>query len=326
MSLARDISLLDRLPAVAVAVFGDFCLDAYWMLDTGDLEISVETNLPVHRVQSQRYTLGGAGNVAANLADLGVGTVRAVALLGDDLFGAQMLKLLAQHRIDRTGAAISRDWQTLVYSKPMLGDRELNRFDFGAFNQLGQATMDDLAARLDQAAADCSVVVVNQQLPLGVTTEPMIRRVNQVIARRPSCRFIVDPRHRAAMFQGAILKMNHSECLRLLQAPGLSPPQAARALQQRTGQTVFLTAGQEGIFIADTAGDAHAPALPVTGPIDPVGAGDTVIAALAAALAAGADPLAAAQLANAAAAVTIRKLKTTGTATPVEIRQILAAG
>jgi rfaE bifunctional protein kinase chain/domain len=317
-------SIFNRLPASRVAVFGDFCLDAYWMLDTGEPEFSVETGLPVRRVRRQRYSLGGAGNVVANLVDLGVGAVDAVALIGDDLFGAQMSKLLSQKRVNTEGVLVSGSWETLVYSKPMLGDEELNRVDFGAFNQITAADMDAMAARLDAAAARCGVIVLNQQLPVGVSTEPMIQRINQVIAHRSSCRFIVDARHRAALYRGAMLKMNHSEGLRLLGQADWPPQKVAAAVRDRTGQTMFLTAGENGIYIADPSATSggHAPARRVTGPVDPVGAGDTVVSALAAALAAGADPLAAAHLANAAAAVTVKKLKTTGTATPDEIRAL----
>ena len=116
-------SCLAALPRTRVTVFGDFCLDAYWLIDRDTSELSVETGLPVHRVRRQRYSLGGAGNVAANLADLGVATVRAVGLIGDDLFGRQMRERLLQQHVDADGLLDTQeDWQTLVYAKPCLGD------------------------------------------------------------------------------------------------------------------------------------------------------------------------------------------------------------
>ena len=68
-------SLLKAIRGTTVTVFGDFCVDAYWSLDETETELSVETGLPIRRVVAQRYSLGGAGNVVANLADLGVGNV-----------------------------------------------------------------------------------------------------------------------------------------------------------------------------------------------------------------------------------------------------------
>ena len=85
---------LAPLSQVNAAVMGDFCLDAYWLFDTETTELSVETGLPVRRVRTQRYSLGGAGNVVANLADLGVCSIRAIGVAGTDLFGAEMLRLL----------------------------------------------------------------------------------------------------------------------------------------------------------------------------------------------------------------------------------------
>ena len=84
---------LTAITEARVAVFGDFCLDCYWLIDPNLAELSLETQLPVHRVRQQRYSLGGAGNVAANLVDLGVGQVRAVGLVGGDLFGGRILEL-----------------------------------------------------------------------------------------------------------------------------------------------------------------------------------------------------------------------------------------
>ena len=81
---------LDRLPDARVAVFGDFCLDAYWLIDPDEDELSVETGLPVRRVREQRYSLGGAANVVANLCDLKVARVRAVGLVGEPVVVEQM--------------------------------------------------------------------------------------------------------------------------------------------------------------------------------------------------------------------------------------------
>lgn len=323
---------LARIPRGRITVFGDFCVDAYWDLDQGDQgdqgepEISIETGLAVRRVRQQRYSLGGAGNVAANLADLGVGTVRAVGVIGSDPFGQQMRELMRARRIDDAGMIAGfRGWQTSMYTKPMLGDIEQNRIDFGAFNELDEATMERAAAALDRAAAETDFVIFNQQLPGGVCTAPMIERINQIIARHASCGFIADARHRAGLYRNAMLKLNEREAARLCghEAPARD---MAMQLQRDTCRAVFITRGEAGIVIADAGAVHEEPAVPMTGPIDTVGAGDTVVATLAAVLASGGDAVTAARLAMLAAAVTVKKLKTTGTATPDEIRAIAASG
>jgi len=178
-------SALAQLAQVRVTVFGDFCLDAYWQLDTGPAEVSVETGLPVRRAQSQRYSLGGAGNVAANLIDLGVSRVRAVGVVGPDLFGREMLQLLVAAGADVSGMVTAVQWQTMVYTKPCRGDEEESRIDFGAFNTLAPATIDTVIAALDRAAAESDAVILNQQVPGGVSSAEVIGRINEVINRHP---------------------------------------------------------------------------------------------------------------------------------------------
>ena len=94
---------------------------------------------------------------------------------------------------------------------------------------------------------------------------------------------------------------------------------AAAALYARTGQPVFLTLGGDGIVAFHADGPTHIPAVPVTGPIDIVGAGDATMAGICSALCAGATVPEAAQVGCLAAAVTIRQIGTTGTASREQI-------
>lgn len=323
--------LLAKISRGRVAVFGDFCLDAYWLIDSDESECSVETGLPVRRARRQRYSLGGAGNVVANLADLGVGEVRAVGLIGDDLFGRQMLDLMARHGVDTQGVlACQSDWQTFVYAKPHIGDTEHNRIDFGAFNEITPASMDAMAEQLARAADRSDVVILNQQIPRGLSIEPMIERINAVIASHPHCRFIADSRHRGERYRGASLKLNSHEAARLCGRPRGQDERVshdecvvmARQLQHASGQSVFITRGDNGMVIATGRSVDSVPGIQIIERIDPVGAGDTVISALAAALAVGADEVTAARLANIAASITVRKIQVTGTAAPEEVRAV----
>ena len=322
---------LAAIPKARVTVFGDFCLDAYWLIDPDEGELSIETGLPVRRVRRQRYGLGGAGNVVANLVDLGVGQVRAVGLVGDDLFGRQMLEMLRRLDVDARGMLTgSGGWQTQVYAKPCVGEEEQSRIDFGPFNTLTEADAEALSAELDRAAGGSEAVILNQQVPAGVSTPEMIERINAVVASRPQCRFLVDSRHRAELYEGCLLKLNAHEAARLAgeprpleeRIPAAAARDLAARLRERIGRTVFVTRGEAGLVVADEAAVHDVPGIQVIERTDPVGAGDTATSALAAVLAAGGDALTAAKLANIAASITVRKLQTTGTATPEEIRQI----
>jgi rfaE bifunctional protein kinase chain/domain len=322
---------LRRLRTARVAVFGDFCIDAYWHIDPDEGELSVETGLPVRRVRTQRYSLGGAGNVAANLADLGVARVFALSLIGDDIYGHLMVRLLKDMRVDTSGLlACQPDWQTMVFGKPYIGDAEQNRIDFGGFNAISEASMDALAEELDRKVAVCDAVILNQQVPAGVSPPPMIERLNRVIAAHPERLFLVDSRHRAELYRGATLKLNAHEAARICGRPRpLAEPIPADAVRRfamqlvkRSGKAVFITRGENGILAAEPGGIHEVPGIQILERTDAVGAGDTVIAALAAALGSGSDPATAATFANIAASVTVRKLHTTGTATPAEIRKV----
>jgi rfaE bifunctional protein kinase chain/domain len=314
------------LPRLRAAVFGDFCLDAYWQLDSAEPEISLETGMPVRRVRCQNYSLGGAGNVVANLVALGVGQVQAIGVVGADLFGAELLRLLrACGPAVRNQMVEDTNWQTMVYAKPWNDDQEQNRVDFGAFNALSERTMDALITALDLAAGENDVVVLNQQISHGGSSLPVIERMNQVIARYPNTLFLVDARHRPDLYRGAVLKLNVAEAARFLRETtdgSVATEQAksfACCISQRTGKPTFLTRGELGILVADGKTVHDIPGIQVLEKTDPVGAGDTVVAALAAALGSGQDPRTAAKLANLAASVTVRKIRATGTAGQTEI-------
>jgi sugar/nucleoside kinase (ribokinase family) len=120
------------------------------------------------------------------------------------------------------------------------------------------------------------------------------------------------------------LKPNRHECIRAASRDGSEDTlwrQAAIWLAQRIRKPVFCTAGEEGILLADPQeGPRLLPAYRVSGPIDPVGAGDSTSAAITCAVAAGADLPAAAAFGNLVASITVQQLGTTGTATPQQVR------
>jgi bifunctional ADP-heptose synthase (sugar kinase/adenylyltransferase) len=142
---------LELIRAVRVGVIGDFCLDAYLLLDPAGSEISIETGLATLAVREQRYSLGGAGNVAANLRALGAGSVRVFGVAGDDPFGWQMLRLLEKEKVDVRGLLLQREaWQTPTYTKPYEGEQEGRRIDYGNFNELASETAEALLACLER--------------------------------------------------------------------------------------------------------------------------------------------------------------------------------
>ena len=321
--------LLDGIRRIRVGVIGDFCLDAYLWIDPAGSEISIETGLPTRAVREQRYSLGGAGNVAANLRALGAGTVRVFGVVGDDPFGWQMLRLLEQAGADTRCLLVQREgWQTPTYTKPYEGEEEDRRIDFGGFNELAEETMGALIAAVEQWIGELDALVVNQQLPHGIHTPEMRSALTAVIGRRLGLPVIVDSRLYSDEYHGTMRQLGERAGARLCGLPPDGAPGGGQArsiveeLYRRWQRPVFLTRGEFGCLVEDEGGCHEVPGLAITGPVDPVGAGDSMLAGVAAALAAGEDPLGAAELGNLAAGVTVQKLRVTGTATPQEILAI----
>ena len=94
MTLDRLRALLDAFTTLRIAVVGDFCLDRYLEIDALHQEISIETGLPVFKVQRVRSQPGAAGTVLNNLVALGVGTVLPVGFCGDDGEGYELERAL----------------------------------------------------------------------------------------------------------------------------------------------------------------------------------------------------------------------------------------
>jgi len=331
MTRERLCDILERIKETAVAVIGDFCLDAYWQLDTGTPELSLETDKLTQAVTTQHYSLGGAGNVAQNLVDLGIGAVYACGVYGDDLFGREMIRLLEQRGVNVKGVICQcMEWETPVFAKPYLKNAEQNRVDFGRFNRITADSEQSLLRSLTSLLRRVDGVIVNQQLEQGIHSKNIIHSLNALAADHSSKVFVLDSRAKGDAFQHMIWKLNASEAARVLanqktHGEPLSPTvlkDAARLIAARTGKPVFITLGARGILVSDGTSFCELPGISIDGEIDTVGAGDTSVSAIAAALAAGATPEEAAALANLAAAVTVRKLRQTGTATPHEILDI----
>ncbi len=320
--------ILDAISSVRIAVIGDFCLDAYWFIDDAMSEISIETGVPTRPVSKQKYSLGGAGNVANNLAAMGVNDIRAFGVTGSDPFGVEMIRIMKETGIDTENLLVQeQEWHTHTYAKPYLADTELNRVDFGNFNLLSAETADRLIEKLIRALPDMDIVIVNQQVPSGIHTGYFRDSLAKVILKFSDKLFITDSRNYNDFFQGSLRKMNDTEALKLcgsvkkpdevISFSELAP--AAGELYKRYQKPVFITRGARGSVTVDETGITEIPGLMILSKVDTVGAGDSYLAGAASALAAGYGMTEAARIGTLVAGVTVQKLFQTGTASPEEI-------
>jgi len=320
--------LLDKIAKVHIGVIGDFCLDAYFVQDASRSEISLETGVPTRAVKKQWYSLGGAANVVNNLWAMGVANIYAFGVIGRDPFGKEMTDMLKEMGIHAEGLLVQTfDWDTHVYTKPIERNREQNRIDYGNFNQLHTETATHLIQELEKTLPALDLVIVNQQVLSGIHTGEFRNELKRLISRHGSKTFIVDSRHHSNEYDGAIRKINMQEAVKLCGKEGEIPDwldateaeAIARELYDRWGKVLFLTRGEYGCIVYDEEGFKEIPGLLIIAPIDSVGAGDSVLAGIGAALAAGENPLTAAELGGFVAGVTVQVLFRTGTATPAEI-------
>ena len=331
MTYSELTELFAQLAHLRIGVVGDFAVDFYYEVQKTTGETSLETGLDVHWGRCPRTAPGGAGNVVQNLAALGVGRVSTFGGVGDDLFGREMRALFDALRVDTTHLrTMAPGWDTCTYTKPLRPTGEDHRLDFGTHNRVTDADFTALLAGLESALPSLDALILNQQFPNPLLDEARLNRLQEVLARFPAVRVVADLRDFGRAVRGATLKVNTAELARLLGTPpadnGETCVTQARWLHDLTGGPVAVTRGAEGILYVDDRETVAVSGLPLTGPLDPVGAGDTVVAALTAALAAGASPAQALHLANRAAAVTVRKLGQTGTASPDEILALSRRG
>jgi rfaE bifunctional protein kinase chain/domain len=323
--------IISEIQSVKIAVVGDFCLDAYWFIDESKSEISIETRQMTRPVKQQRYSLGGAGNVTNNLAAMGVKDVRAFGVIGPDPFGNEMVKVMKETGINPKNLIIQEvNWSTHVYTKPYIVDVEQNRIDFGNFNELSNATADRLIELLKNEIPQVDVVIINQQVLSGIHTEYFRQQMVKVIQQFPEKICIADSRNYSEVYDGAYRKMNAREAANLI---GLKKDagdvvlysevkEAAVRLFQEFCKPLFITRSERGSVIVDESGVTDIYGLMIISKVDPVGAGDSYLAGVAATLAAGYNMQTAAEIGSYVAGVTVQKLFQTGTASPEEILQM----
>ncbi len=317
---------LDALPGAPVLVVGDVMLDTYI---TGTVtRVSPEAPVPVLHTQSETTMLGGAGNVLRNLADLGAAGVL-VGVVGDDPDGAA----IHAHCRETTGAeaplVTAAGWRTTRKTRYIAGTQQLLRADAEDGGQLPENIRAAVRAAVESRVGACRAVVLSDY-GKGVLDSGTLRHVIDA-ARAAGVPVVVDPKGRdVTRYAGAqVVTPNRPELQDMTGCAAEGDADvaaAARQLRQSGGlDAVLATRGAAGMtLVTADAAPVHLPAG-AREVFDVSGAGDTVVAALAAGLAAGAPLPAAAELANAAAGVVVGKLGT-ATARPPEVLHALHAG
>lgn len=333
MDERRLQALLDRFSDVRILVVGDYFLDRYLIIDPALAEVSLETGRTAHQVVAVRNSPGAAGTVTNNLCALGV-RVTALGIIGQDGMGYELQRALQRNGVDTTPMIQTPQRLTPTYTKPMERaldgtEREAERQDIKNRSTTPLVLQQRLIEAVRHLTAQVDGVIVADQVPeedCGTITAQVRQALRTLAEGFPDTPIAVDSRARIGAFQGLILKPNEREAWAAVHgSPPNRPPTLDEAaacgltLQRRSNRPVFVTVGARGVLVVHDDQVTHVPAPPVTGPIDIVGAGDSAMAAIVAALCAGATPVEAAEMANLVASITIQQLGTTGTATREQV-------
>jgi D-beta-D-heptose 7-phosphate kinase/D-beta-D-heptose 1-phosphate adenosyltransferase len=308
------MTLTDLTAALAgrrIGVLGDLMLD-HFLIGRVD-RISPEAPVPVVSFTRNEYRLGGAGNVAQNVAALG-GLASLVGVVGDDAAADELRQCL--ERAGLSADALVGDATRPTTRKMRIvtsRNQQVARVDYEAEADVSGDTLAAVAARIRDVAPHADALVLSDYRKGLVSTDVIAAAVDAARARHLPV--LVDPKVAdPERYRGVtLITPNHHEAELMTQRvirTSSDVRQAARTLHERTGANVIITWGEHGMWILDGSGStALEQALPAVARevADVTGAGDTVIAVLSLALAAGATLLDAARLANIAAGLVVAR-------------------
>jgi rfaE bifunctional protein kinase chain/domain len=326
--------LVDRFSEAKIAIVGDFFLDQYLIIDPTLAEPSVETGRTAHQVIGTRQSPGAAGTVANNIAALEAGEIYAVGVIGDDGNGYILRRELEKRGVDTTGLLVAASRFTPTYTKPMAlengVERETERIDIINRTHTPPKIEDDVIRAIDEVIGKVDAVILLDQVvrpDIGVLTARVRSAVCERAKKQPKTIFYADSRGASGEYRHVITKPNESEAIRAAGGDPKANPtdadvlHAARILFGRTGKPVYLTRGDKGMLVVSDQGTSIVPAVPVQGPLDICGAGDSATAGLVLSLACGATELQAALVGNIVASKTVVQIGTTGTTNRRSIKE-----
>jgi D-glycero-beta-D-manno-heptose-7-phosphate kinase len=316
---ARAERLLEKMRRQRVAVVGDVMLDEF--LWGRVARISPEAPVPVVDIASQTFHLGGAANVASNVRSLG-GRCAVAGVIGRDAAGGLLRAALAEAGVEDALAVDEGGRPTTHKMRIIAHSQQVVRADREQAEPLAEGVVAALAAALRRAAEGAGAIVLSDYQK-GVVTRGFMKTV-LAAARRARVPLLVDPKVRHfALYRGAAVVTPNQ--LEAEQATGVKIRDAAdlaaaggKILRTLRCRAALITRGEHGMALFQEGRRPVSIPTAAREVFDVTGAGDTVIATLALASAAGASLEEAAMLANYAAGVVVGKVGT-ATASPEEV-------
>lgn len=323
--------IVEAFPQVTVTVLGDMVADEFVY---GEISrVSREAPVLILRHREREVLPGGGANAVYNLADLGV-NVMPVGVLGEDETGKLLLKRFRQKRIPTSGLIREKGFATVTKTRILAGmthsaRQQVVRVDREPESEPSQHVVRELILAAKQYAHASDALLVSDY-GYGAATPEILDSIRS--DKWNGIPITLDSRHRMLDYAGVTAATpNEPEVEELLRMQignnwGKLVTAGEQIIKKMKLQSLVITRGRDGMaaFVRKQA--------PVDIPIfgsdqvtDVTGAGDTVIATFTAALAAGADPQAAAQLANYAGGIVVMK-RGTATVTRAELLRAVMEG
>jgi D-beta-D-heptose 7-phosphate kinase / D-beta-D-heptose 1-phosphate adenosyltransferase len=305
--------VIDRFTGLNVLVIGEVMLDAY--LDGTTRRLCQEAPVPVIDLKTRQDRPGGAANSAVNARALGA-RVSLCSVIGDDAEGALLRKSLHKQRIETTNLLTELGRKTLAKHRVSAGNHLFVRFDQGCTGPIASEVEAALIARIESAWAEADAVVISDY-NYGIFTPAVVAKLATLQANAP--RVVVADSRRLETFRGVrptAVKPNYEETLGLLNGSAPDPhraraewmmAQGPRILELTGARIAAVTIDAEGALVFEHDRPPYRTYAVPRRSSRTSGAGDTFVATLALALAAGAETPAAADLASAASAVVVEK-------------------
>jgi len=318
------IAGVDRLQHARILCVGDVMLDHYVY---GQVErVSPEAPILILRVERETRTPGGAGNVLRNLQALGAQSCF-VSVIGNDPAGQELNRLIAEPGNVESHILVEAGRVTTMKTRYIAANQQMLRADRESIAPLGPYVRADFLRLVDQAIGEHEVVVISDYAK--GTMDQGIAAAVIATARTAGKTVVVDPKGvDYDCYRGAsVLKPNRRELAEATRMPVGSEAEivaASRALiAQGEFGAILVSLSEDGMILVEAGGAVHSLPAAAREVYDVSGAGDTVIATLAAGLAGGLSLIEAARLANLAAGIVVSKIGTAVTYAS-ELREALA--
>lgn len=319
LTAGRARTLVSQMPGARVLVVGDVMLDQFTIGRV--TRISPEAPVPVVAFERDEFRAGGAANVALNVRALGA-RVDLVGLVGADQGAARLQELLRAADVHASGIISDETRRTTTKVRIVTTrNQQVARVDYESEDAAAAHVEDALIHQVRDRVGGAGVVVVSDYLKGLVTRRLMAALI--AAARQHGVPVLVDPKipHLEHYAGATLVTPNHHEAEVATHMRIRDDDDAERAAalfrERARCDGVLITRGEHGMWLAAGECEGHLPAT-AREVSDVTGAGDTVVATLALAIAAGGTTAEAAQLANAAAGIVVAKFGP-ATVSPAEL-------